>query len=216
MKEFLTNIGYDLILEKIPANAKVLDLGCGGGDLLSTLQDKKSIKGLGIEISEKDVASCMSKGVFCAQGDIDEGLSHYKDNSFDYLIINQTIQNTKKPDEVLKEVMRISKKAIVSFPNFAFYKIRLQLLLRGNMPKTPSLPFDWYESPNIHMVTIKDFKNYCLLNNFPIEEELHFNEKREKSILHKFMPNAFAMYGFFILNGEKYTQEQTIHKNHIL
>ncbi len=204
MKRQFLQPGYDLIIREIPEKSRVLDLGCGYGELLEILQKEKNVEGLGIEISEESVARCMQKGVFCSQGDIDQGLNHYKDNSFDFVILNLTLTNTKKPDYVIKEVMRISRKAIINFPNFAFLNIRLQLLLRGKMPVSSVLPFAWYESPNIHMVTIKDFRQYCVKHNFPIQAEYHFSPGEKKSKIKKIMPNPRAKYGFFILNGENY------------
>ena len=130
----IRRIGYDLIIQEVKAKSKVLDLGCGDGVLLEKLQNEKAVNGFGVEISEEGVSSCLEKGLYCYQGDIDEGLSDYKDNSFDYVILNQTIQSTKRPDLVLKEPMRISKFAIISFPNFGYLPTRLYLMLKGKMP----------------------------------------------------------------------------------
>ena len=133
--------GYDLIINEIPERAKVLDLGCVNGDLLALLVDKRKIEPHGVEISQSGVAECVKKGLYVSHGDIDAGLSNYRDNSFDYVIINQTLQNTKNPEFVMKEIMRIGKHAIVSFPNFVFIQIRLQMVFKGVMPQTRALPF---------------------------------------------------------------------------
>jgi len=197
--------GYDLILRIIPEGARVLDLGCGDGTLLYRLQKNNNVSGFGVEISEDGVSRCVEKGLYCYQADIDEGLTDYRENSFDYIILNQTIQSTKRPEYVVKEIMRIGKKAIISFPNFAYISIRCQFMTRGSMPKTPMIPYEWYESPNIHMLTINDFDAFCKKNSFPVCAKRHFTvtgSKRSRGI--KIAPNLFAQYGFFILDGEKY------------
>jgi len=197
--------GYDLILRIIPEGARVLDLGCGDGTLLYRLQKNSNVRGFGVEISEDGVSRCVEKGLYCYQADIDEGLTDYKENSFDYIILNQTIQSTKRPEYVVKEIMRIGKKAIISFPNFAYISIRCQFMTRGSMPKTPMIPYEWYESPNIHMLTINDFDAFCRKNGFPVNAKKHFTvtgSKRSRKV--KIAPNLFAQYGFFILDGEKY------------
>lgn len=147
-KQYL-RIGYDIIVNEVAQNSRVLDLGCGDGVLLQQLHEAKNIHGSGVEISEEGVGKCVEKGLYVYHGDIDEGLTDYKENSFDYVILNQTLQSTKHPDFVLKETMRISKNAIVSFPNFAYFATRLQLLFKGKMPVNKLLPYEWYQSPNI-------------------------------------------------------------------
>ncbi len=200
-------IGYDIILDEIPIGSRVLDLGCGNGILLEKLQDKKKIQGFGVEISEEGISQCVEKGLFCYQGDIDEGLNDYRDDSFDYVILNQTLQSTKRPDFVLKEIMRIGKTVIVSFPNFAYYTTRFQLLFKGTMPKNRLLPYEWYESPNIHLVTIRDFREYCRKKKFPIRQEFHFSLAKDgRSIPIRFHPNLYAQYGFFVLDGHSFTE----------
>ena len=149
-------IGYDIIINEIPEKSRILDLGCGDGTLIQELQQIKKVDGYGVEISAEGVSKCLEKGLYTYQGDIDDGLSDYKENSFDYVILNQTLQNTKKPVYVLAEIMRICKNAIISFPNFGNIKIRFQLLFSGRMPKNRMLPYEWYESPNIHLLSIKD------------------------------------------------------------
>ena len=196
------NIGYDLVIELVSEGSSVLDLGCGDGSLLALLGEKKNIKGYGVEISEEGLSHCLEKGLYCYQADIDEGLTDYRDNSFDFVILNQTLQSTKRPGFIINEIIRIGKKAIVSFPNFAYYPIRRQLSWRGSMPKSNSIPYEWYNTPNIHMVTIKDFERYCSANGYPIEKRLHFKVNREgKSREVIFAPNYFAEYGMFVLKG---------------
>jgi methionine biosynthesis protein MetW len=205
-----SHIGYDLIMSEVAPGSKVLDLGCGDGFLLQELQKTKQVTPYGVEISEDGVGQCVEKGLYCYQGDIDEGLADYRDNSFDYVILNQTLQITKRPAYVLQEMLRISKKSIVSFPNFGNIRTRMQLLLKGMMPKNPLLPYEWYETPNIHLLTIKDFQKYCSSHNFPIKQENHFSLSPEgASVITRVLPNLRAQYGFFVLDGELFSKSYT-------
>lgn len=200
------NTGYDLIIDEIAPGSKVLDLGCGDGELLHLLQVKKKAIPYGVEISEEGVFQCVEKGLYCYQGDIDEGLADYRDNSFDYVILNQTLQITKRPAYVLCEMMRISKNAIVSFPNFGYIKTRMQLLMKGTMPKNVLLPYEWYETPNIHLLTIRDFQNFCKQNRFPVKKEYHFSASPGgESHRIRLFNNMNAQYGFFVLDGEQFS-----------
>ncbi len=193
-------IGYDLVINEIDKGSKVLDLGCGDGVLLEMLQDEKDVKGSGVEISEEGVTMCVEKGLYCYQGDIDEGLSDYLDNSFDFVIINQTIQNTKRPDHVIEEVLRIGRRVILSFPNFGYISTRFSLLLLGRMPVNRLLPYEWYESPNIHLLTIKDFRNMSKKFRFRIVREKGFCfTSGKKSRIRRLIPNLFSQYGFFVI-----------------
>ncbi len=205
----IQRIGYDLITSEILPGTKVLDLGCGDGMLLEQLQSTKQVIPYGVEISEDGVSRCVEKGFYCYQGDIDEGLADYKDNSFDYVILNQTLQITKRPAYVLQEMMRISKNAIVSFPNFGYAKTRLQLLINGTMPKNVLLPYEWYETPNIHLLTIRDFQEFCRSKKFPVKKEYHFSvSSMGESCRIRMFPNIIAQYGFFVLDGERFTKNK--------
>ncbi len=211
MTNLIENIGYDLIVNEIPDSARVLDLGCGSGLLLQRLKNEKNVTGYGVEISEQSVSQCLERGVYCYQGDIDEGLSDYKDNSFDYVILNQTLQSTKRPDFVIQEVLRIGLHSIISFPNFAYYVTRLQLLCRGIMPKNRLLPYEWYETPNIHLITVKDFRMFCTQRKYPIKKEIHFSiSDSGGAVIRKFNPNISAEYGFFVLNGAGITSSNSV------
>lgn len=193
-------VGYDLVLEEIPERSRVLDLGCGDGSLLVMLQEKKKIKGFGVEISEEGVSLCVEKGLYCYQGDIDDGLSDYNSGSFDYVILNQTIQNTKRPDYVIQEVLRIGKKVIISFPNFAYISTRSYLMFRGTMPVNELLPYEWYNSPNIHLLTISDMRKMAGAFSFSILKERNFSSTvSRKSQVVKCFPNLLAQYGFFVI-----------------
>ncbi len=200
------DLGYDLIIGEIPAGARVLDLGCGSGLLLQRLKNEKNVTGYGVELSEQSVSQCLERGVYCYQGDIDEGLSDYKDNSFDYVILSQTLQSTKRPDFVIHEVLRIGKNTIISFPNFAYYVTRVQLLCRGTMPKNRLLPYEWYETPNIHLITVKDFRVFCERRRYPVKKEMHFSVTDSGGIVVvRTLANIRAQYGFFVLDGESVT-----------
>src|SRR5947209_9471147 len=150
-----------LVSEMVERNAKVLDVGCGDGELLRLLAEKRGVDGRGIELSREGVNECVAKGLAVIQGDADTDLADYPDDAFDYVILSQTLQATRQPRLVLENMLRIGRHGIVSFPNFGHWKIRLQILLRGQMPRTDNLPYAWWESPNIHFCTIKDFRELC-------------------------------------------------------
>lgn len=204
----INTIAYDLIIDEIPEGARVLDLGCGDGSLLLLLEKEKNIDGYGVEISPEGVSACVEKGLYVYQGDIDDGLSDYRGNSFDYVILNQTLHFTKKPRFVLAETMRICRNAIVSFPNLAYWKNRLHILFRGSMPGNISCETEWFNSSNMHHLSIEDFRNYCNLNEYPIKRERHFS--LQGASLHskpvRFFANFYAEFAFFILDGEKFTE----------
>jgi methionine biosynthesis protein MetW len=149
-----------LVAEMVQRGSKVLDVGCGDGELLQLLESR-GIDGRGIELSREGVNRCVAKGLAVVQGDADTDLGDYPDNGFDFVILSQTLQATHRPRIVLEEILRIGQRAIVSFPNFGFWKMRLQLLVGGHMPRTENLPATWYDTPNIHFCTIKDFRDLC-------------------------------------------------------
>jgi len=189
---------YERIISIIEPNSKVLDLGCGDGTLLYRLIHEKHVHGRGVEIDEKNILKCISKGLPIFQGNIDEGLAEYQNKSYDYVVLNQTLQATHKPEFVIKEMLRVGKRAIISFPNFAYWRIRCQLFFYGKMPKTPTLPFEWYATPNIRLLTIKDFRNFCKNNSMTILQEIYINEEG-KSFLLELCPNICATEGLFVI-----------------
>ncbi|NVN87384.1 MAG: methionine biosynthesis protein MetW [Rhodopseudomonas sp.] len=149
-----------LVAQMVEAGSKVLDVGCGEGDLLQLLETK-GVDGRGIELSREGVNRCVSRGLAVVQGDADTDLVNYPDDAFDYVILSQTLQATRQPKTVLENLLRIGRRAIVSFPNFGYVNMRWQLLINGQMPRTENLPATWYDTPNIHFCTIKDFVLLC-------------------------------------------------------
>jgi methionine biosynthesis protein MetW len=154
-------IDHLMVAEMVEQGAKVLDVGCGDGELLRILAETRGADGRGIEISREGVNECVAKGLAVIQGDADTDLVDYPDDAFDYVILSQTLQATWRPRDVVEHMLRIGRCAIVSFPNFGHWKIRLKLLLGGRMPRTDNLPDTWYNTPNIHFCTIKDFRELC-------------------------------------------------------
>lgn len=164
-----------LIANMVERGAKVLDVGCGDGVLLRLLADTRDVDGRGIEISREGVNECVAQGLAVIQGDADTDLSDYPDDAFDYVILSQTLQATWQPREVLEHMLRIGRHAIVSFPNFGHWRIRLQLMFGGHMPKTDNLPDTWWATPNIHFCTIRDFQQLCVAIGAKREQAMALN-----------------------------------------
>ncbi len=154
-------VDLQVVADFIRRGARVLDVGSGDGVLLELLREKKQIDGRGVELSQRGVNECVARGLSVIQGDADTDLVFYPDNGFDYVILSQTLQATRNPKHVLSELLRIGERAIVSFPNFGHWRVRFSLLLRGRMPVTRDLPYSWYDTPNIHFCTIRDFVALC-------------------------------------------------------
>ncbi len=188
-------LDHKIIYNTVERGSKVLDLGCGTGDLMSLLVSERSAKVQGIEIDEEAVYKCVEKGLSVFHGDIDSGLAEYPDNAFDYVVLNQSMQQVKRADFVIQEALRVGRKLIVGFPNFASIKARSRLFFKGKTPITESLPYHWYDTPNLHFLTISDFKDYCKDKNIKILQEYHLGEKRGV----KFWPNLFALNSVFVL-----------------
>ena len=165
---------FDLqvIASWIEPGSRIIDLGCGKGDLLNYLAQIKNVRAMGIEQDEERVAQCISKGLSVVQGDINDELRDYPDNTFDYVVLSQTLQQVFHPEQLIHEMLRAGKYGIVSFPNFGHWRIRTQLLLTGHAPMTRELPFEWYDSPNIRCITLKDFRNFCRSKGFSIKNHV--------------------------------------------
>ncbi len=164
-----SRIDHLVMLNLVEPGSRVLDVGCGDGSLLALLRDRRGVDGRGIELSREGVNACLAHGLPVIQGDADTDLAAYPDDAFDYVILSQTIQATRQPKEVLEHLLRIGRHAIVSFPNFGHWRVRSELLLRGRMPMTDTLPDPWYATPNIHHCTIRDFVGLCRLVGARIE-----------------------------------------------
>jgi methionine biosynthesis protein MetW len=164
-----------VVAEMVAPGAKVLDVGCGDGELLRLLAESRSVDGRGIELSREGVNEGVAKGLAVIQGDADTDLSDYPDDAFDYVILSQTLQATRQPRVVLEHMLRIGRHAIVSFPNFGHWRIRLQVGLGGHMPHTDNLPYAWYETPNIHFCSIKDFRQLCDVAGAKMEKAVALN-----------------------------------------
>jgi methionine biosynthesis protein MetW len=199
----LNQLNKKLISSLIMHNAKVLDIGCGNGELLYHLEKTKSINGQGIEISPKGVKESVSKGLSVIQGDADIDLKNFPDNAFDVVILSHTLQATHKPKEVLIEMLRIGKKCIISIPNFGYWKYRIQMLFFGIMPITRTLSEPWYSTQNIHLCTIKDFINMCESLNISINEAFRNTTYSIKKINkpNSYMNNLLSIEGIFVLSN---------------
>lgn len=191
-----TRVDYEYISSLIDTDSKVLDIGCGDGELLSRLIAEKNITGEGIELDQNLVTHCVQRGISVIHRDIDKGLGEYATDSFDYAILSQTLQTVKDPEVVFKELLRIAKKVIVSFPNFGHWKCRLQLLLKGHAPRTRQLPFRWHNSPNIHCLTLEDFDNFCSELGAKIEKKIPISKSPLTPI--KLAPNLLAEQAIYL------------------
>ena len=195
------HLNYSIIVDLVEKGSRILDLGCGDGELLKRLIVEKNVQGSGIEIEQEKVISSLEKGLSVIQGDIDDGLRQFPDNSYDYVILNQTLQSTYNPVFVLEEMLRVGKKCVVSFPNFAYWKVRFDLLFNGTMPKSSILPFEWYNTPNIHLLTIKDFYTLAEKYSIKIEDAIFMNKARvKKSIKYTHYENFFAEEVIFVIS----------------
>lgn len=194
---------YRYIIELVEPGTKVLDLGCGNGDLLQALQVGKKVFPQGVEISEECIQECVSRGLPVYMGDLDEGLADYTEHALDYVILTNVIQVLHRPDFLIREAARVGRKVIVSFPNFAFWQGRLQLALKGEMPRTKVLPYEWYNSPNIHLTTIKDFYRMCRQEKFTILQRIFLRTGGNgEPVRVKRFPNLLASQAIFVITRE--------------
>ena len=192
----MNKVEQEVISSWVEAGSSVLDLGCGDGELLTSLIRQKQVRAQGIELNEQAIHRCVAGGISVFQEDIDTGLAEYADKSFDYVILNQTFQQVKRPDFVLQEALRVGKKSIVGFPNFVHFRARFQIFFHGKVPVTPSLPYEWYDTPNLHFLSIADFREYCKKRQIRIEQAEYVVGDRKVKLL----PNLFAEIGLFLLS----------------
>lgn len=178
----------------IPKGASVLDLGCGDGSLLRYLQETRAVRGYGVEINDLDIVSCVYHGVNVIQDDLDTGLADFESDSFDFVILSQTLQATRHTEALVKEMLRVGREGIVSFPNFGYWKNRLNIL-NGRMPVSKELPYQWYDTPNVHLCTLHDFEEFCRRCNVSITERSVMSGEREVSLLPNLLGST-AVYRF--------------------
>jgi len=204
MKSQNDGVRFDLqiIASWIEPGSKVLDLGCGEGDLLYFLRENKQVIGAGIECVEAKVVRCIAKGLSVLQGDMNEEVLDYDDDTFDYVILSQTLQQVYEPAKLIQSMLRIGKEGIVSFPNFSHWGIRLQLLVKGQAIITRQLPYEWYDTPNIRIITINDFRRFSRKVGFSILKEVAINTDRHdrQGNIVGFLPNLRATYGIFLMS----------------
>jgi methionine biosynthesis protein MetW len=195
VQEVLGRSDYAIISGLIEPGTKVLDLGCGDGELLQWLAENKGVEGRGIEISGGRVQRAISRGVSVYQGDIDQGLTNYPDQAFDYVILSQTLQETRHPLGVMREMLRVGRHAIVTFPNFGHWSVRLAHLFSGRAPKTKLFPHNWYDSPNIHFLTVKDFEELVKQENLVVERKIFVSGH----YMGRLLPNLMAAVAVFLV-----------------
>ncbi|MBW6467629.1 MAG: methionine biosynthesis protein MetW [Coriobacteriia bacterium] len=183
-----------LVTEMIPHGSRVLDLGCGDGSLMAHLRDEKGCTVRGIDLSPEDIASALGRGLSVVQADLDAGLTGYADGSFDYVVLSQTLQVVRRPAFVLGEMLRVGQRGVVTFPNFGHWRVRGYLALRGRMPVSRSIPFSWYDTPNIHHTTVTDFRDFVAANGGAIEREVPLVTREWAGQIRRvhIWPNLFA------------------------
>jgi methionine biosynthesis protein MetW len=189
---------FAVIAEWVKPGAKVLDLGCGDGSLLFFLRDARNVRGYGVEIDDSNVLACFSNGVNVIQGDLESGLQSFESDSFDYVVLSQTLQAVKHTEGIIKEMLRVSKEGIVSFPNFGYWRNRLQVM-GGHMPVSETLPYQWFDTPNIHNCTLGDFEEFCRQHGARILERRVMNGGRQITLL----PNLLGMLAFYRFEQQK-------------
>ena len=192
---------FKVIADLVEKNTRVLDVGCADGVLMEFLRDNKNIDIRGLEISKNKVQKCIEKGLTVIEGNAEFDLKQFPDKSFDYVVLSQTLQAFLNPELVINELLRVGKKAIVTIPNFGYWKVRLHLLIKGTMPITETLPDQWYDTPNLHMCTIKDFVYFARSRNFKIFKSLALNKKNTSLINNKNLgiKNLFSDLGIFLI-----------------
>ena len=192
---------FQIISELIENNKRVLDVGCGDGTLMKYLKDNKNVDTRGLEISKNNVQLCISKSLSVIEGNAERDLQQFPDLSFDYVILSQTLQAFYNPEKVIDDLLRVANKAIVTIPNFGYWKVRMHLLLKGTMPITKNLPDEWYNTPNLHMCTIKDFYNFCSKKNIELYKSIALNGEKTSQInkINLNIKNLYSELGIFLI-----------------
>ncbi len=201
MKDLKMKKEFKVIADLLPNNTRVLDVGCGDGSLMSLLNEEKQIEVRGLELNQENVQECIHKGLPVIQGNAETELHQFPDKSFDYVVLSQTLQAFYEPEKVLRNLLRIGKSVVISIPNFGFWKVRIKLLFFGEMPVTKTLPNTWYNTPNLHMCTIKDLFNFCDEKKIIIKKAVGVNENKT-SIIKKSnleIRNLFSKVGIFLI-----------------
>ena len=192
---------FQIISDLIENNTRVLDVGCGDGTLMKYLKDKKNVDTRGLEISKDKVQICISKGLTVIEGNAEKDLKQFPDSSFNYAILSQTLQAFYNPEKVIDDLLNVAEKAIVTIPNFGFWKVRLDLLVKGTMPVTKNLPDEWYNTPNLHMCTLKDFFNFCSKKKIKLYKSIALHEKKTSEIsnFNLSLKNFSSELGIFLI-----------------
>ena len=188
-----------IIADLIHPGARVLDLGCGQGELLDHLQQHKQVNGYGLDVDPGHINFCLTKGVYVIEQDLDEGLANFPDSSFDMVVMTETLQSVRSPEYLLREMLRIGEECIITFPNFGYWRCRLQLAFLGRMPVAKHLPHSWFNTPNIHLCTFSDFENMCHSLGFPVIERRVVDHQHAQSKLGSLMPNLLGPVAFYRL-----------------
>jgi len=190
----LLRADLQLVISLVPEGSRVLDLGCGDGSLMAHLRDERGCDVRGIELAPAEIAAALGRGLSVIQGDLDAGLRGYPDDSFDVVVLSQTIQVMRNPALLLREMLRVGKRGIITFPNFGHWKVRGYLALKGRMPVSESIPFSWYDTPNIHHTTLKDFRDFVAANGGELEREIPLSAGEWRREIHEvsLWPNLFA------------------------
>lgn len=194
-------VDLQIISDWIPEHARVLDLGCGNGALLKHLQ-QRHVSGYGLEIDNSKFTKCIEAGINVIQADLDEGLNQFADRSFDFVILSQTLQAVKRPDFLIKEIMRVGKQGIIGFPNFGHWQCRIQLGLGGKMPVSKSLPNAWFDTPNIHLCTLQDFEALCQQYGYNVINRSVVNHKHKDTLAIRLLPNLFGQTAVYLIQNE--------------